>query len=1163
MPAAIGYAIAYVALSLGATAALAATLVTAFLVAAPYLLLVGGLAYSANKASSARKQAKDAYNAAQVDRLVNVSSTTAPRDLVLGRVRKGGAVFYRASTGTNSQDLYMAIALAGHEVDAVEAIYLNEVLVTLDGSGNVLTAPYNTSATLSGVAARGGPYLGTPANITPILDSDTGADTLTDTYQYTATSANVKITTYLGAAGQVADPALVAAFPTDWVAAHTVQGCAYLVAKLTYSETSFPTGVPNITVVIRGAKLFDPRTGTTVWSENPALMMRHIYAHSKFGKATVTATEDARVTVAANACDTSTIYTVGGVAQPASALYKAALVLPFGAPARSGLDDLAQAMGGSWAFAGGELYLKAGVYTAPVLALTDVDLAVVQRNGAAQTQSPISISVHKPRANRFNTVKIKIWDKDQGHKQTDLKPLMGAALLTRDGVELVQEVTMPAVGYAPQAQHIAGILMRDDRDSLVVDLPFKLRAYPLELFDTVTLTLANYGWSAKQFMILSRTWTPDGNVQLALKETAAAITQMDAGFAAQGFAANTNLPKPWDVAKVGVLTITSGTAELIKQKDGTVSSRMRITWALIADKAVTKDGRIEVQYRLASSTGAWFSLYAQGDDTQVVTSEVTDGAYYVVRARARTTLAVGDWNTQVQHKVIGKTAAPANVGTISDVKEQFGVRLSWAGVADLDLSDYEIRIGGANWDVATFLERTPGTSTLWKIQIAGSYVVRIKARDTSNNFSAVDTTYTVLIAGPAAPVVSFVLAGPDEVLSWTIPASSFIVDRYEIRHGASWAAGVYLDTTKATGYRRKVDYVGNRTYWVSAIDAAGNVGTAGSVSVNITVPGVVTTLRAEVVDNNALIYWGAPATGSLPVDRYEARKGASWAAGTVIGSNGNSTFTAVFEQLAGTFTYWIMAVDSAGNQGTPVSVAALINQPPDYVLRTSINSTFAGTKASAFAEAGTLLVPANTTQTWTQHFADNAWASPQAQIDAGFPLYISPSTTTAAYTEEVDYGSVLASTNITVTINTTLLSGTVGASCQIRYKLLLADPWTDATAGATAVLVSNFRYVQVVYSFTATAGANLLRINGLNIKLSTKQRNDSGTGTAAVGGTVVTFGYAFISADTPIVQPGGGTPLIPVVIYAGGVNPTSFTVKIFNLAGVDVGGAFSWTVRGY
>jgi hypothetical protein len=144
--------------------------------------------------------------------------------------------------------------------------------------------------------------------------------------------------------------------------------------------------------------------------------------------------------------------------------------------------------------------------------------------------------------------------------------------------------------------------------------------------------------------------------------------------------------------------------------------------------------------------------------------------------------------------------------------------------------------------------------------------------------------------------------------------------------------------------------------------------------------------------------------------------------------------------------------------------------------------------------------------------------------------------------------------------------GTVTLTPLISWKKLVGDAWTDLASGVTSALLSQFQFIKVRYTLTptGTAGQNLVKINGINVKLNVKLRSDSGSATAvATTGVVVNFGYAFVQCDTPIVQPQGSTPLIPVVIFAGGANPTSFTVHLYNLAGADVGGAFSWTVRGY
>lgn len=772
MPTFITSAIAW----LGSTV-LANTTVGAFLImnagmVASATLLLGGLALSSQQAAKAKRRARDAFNAAQVDRLANVVTTTAPRELVLGRVRKGGAVFFHGSTGTNKTTYVMLVALAGHEIDAVEQIYLNDQLVTLDGSGNVTSEPYALASRATGTVYADGAgaatldhtpidgtvtgWTGTTAGpegdleqqlVTLVGLAATTAPNARINYQYLAYTYTANIRAVLGTTDQVADARLQALFPGQWSIDHRARGVAYLICEFSYNETAFPSGLPTVTAVIRGARLYDPRTDTTTWSQNPALMMRHVYAHPQFGRGTPTAAEDARIEAAAYACDTSQGYVVAGVTdtQP---LYRAALVVPFGAPAKDVLDDLAQAMAGSWAFASGELYLKPGVWSASVLSLAESDLAVVVRTGAAEDQQPIAISVHRERAQKFNAVVATIWDAAQEYKQVAITPVKGAALITRDGAEIVQTVTMPAVFYAPQAQHAAGVLMRDARDPLTITLPFKLKAYPVELLDTVDLTIARYGWSAKTFQVLGREWSADGAIMLTLKETAAAIYTPDAEFLAQGYASNTNLANAWHVPDLGMLTISSGTADLLKLSDASILTRMRVAWPAITDAAVLDSGAVEVQYRPVLSDGAWNRAEVAGSETQILIADVQDSSWYTIRARARTRTAVGIWSVVATHLVVGKTEPPPPFNRFLVLAQPDGTRqlnfgytttpvpVDWLGAQIRYLPGSHI---APDWDAMTVLSDTATHYTASPVEAnapsAGQYTFACRSMDTSGNLS--------------------------------------------------------------------------------------------------------------------------------------------------------------------------------------------------------------------------------------------------------------------------------------------------------------------------------------------------------------------------------------------------------------------------------------------
>jgi predicted phage tail protein len=494
-----------------------------------------------------------------------------------------------------------------------------------------------------------------------------------------------------------------------------------------------------------------------------------------------------------------------------------------------------------------------------------------------------------------------------------------------------------------------------------------------------------------------------------------------------------------------------------------------------------------------------------------------------------------------------------------------GTTLKWNIVNDF-ISAYEIRVGATWLGSPVVWSGLADRAVLGPIG-AGTTVYWIAAIDTSGNYSANPTPLNVVTAVPTAPGITPAIVGDSITLTWSPPSSVFGIDHYVVKYGTSYAAGTVINARlSAATIKILVDFGGARTFWVAAIDPVGNVGTPGRADVTIALPGDVQGRRADVIDNNALLYWTPPLTGSLPIDRYEVRKGATWAGGTVVGSNGNSTFAGLFEQQSGTYTYWVSAVDSAGNYGSASSIVATINQPPDYVLRVNVDSTFSGTLVSMIpaATGGGLLGPVNTTETFASHFTSHSWSTPQDQITAGFPNYLNPSPTTASYTELIDYGTALSASTIVVTPAFVVLQGTVTYTIQIQVKLNVGDAWTSAPVGSS-YLATNFRYVNIIINFAASAGANLAQLTGLNIKLSSKRVTDGGSGviTTASTGVVVNFTRAFVSADTPRVQPDGLTPLLGVVDYTAIPNPTSFTVYLFNQAGTKVTGSFSWQASGF
>jgi hypothetical protein len=205
-----------------------------------------------------------------------------------------------------------------------------------------------------------------------------------------------------------------------------------------------------------------------------------------------------------------------------------------------------------------------------------------------------------------------------------------------------------------------------------------------------------------------------------------------------------------------------------------------------------------------------------------------------------------------------------------------------------------------------------------------------------------------------------------------------------------------------------------------------------------------------------------------------------------------------------------------------------------------------------------------TSDTWQQHFENHGWPTPQAQVDAGWPRYFQPSVNTASYEEVIDYGTTLTSTAISVTLSTQVLFGAVTMTPTLYIKKNAGDAWITYP-GQSQIVASDFRYVKVRFDFVAGGGENLIVITHLNIKLSTKLKNDGGDGmanAADAGGTVVNFTVPFIDVTSITVTAKGTTARIAIYDFVDTPYPKFFKVLLYDTNANRVSGPFSWSAKG-
>lgn len=686
MPSAIVGAIAAVGASIGGAAGAFAIMYAEGIASA--LVIGGTLAASAVQGQQARAKAKAAYNASQRDREVMIRSAVAPRRIILGRDRVSGPIIYAQSTGTKGEYLHLVIALADGECDAIETIYFNDVaLPDPDASGYITSGEFARTSTQqvggSGYMTSAGGTLTLPqpaTRITSVATTWTGIDgppqTIITGWAHTSGSATitglpastqvdvtgerdvgetrVRIKKHLGQPGQVADADLVAESGGKWTAAHVGAGVCYLYVRLQYDPDIFgQTGVPNISCVIRGRKLYDPRTSTTAWSDNAALCAAFLLRAPEGFNAAAAEVPDAETIAGANICD-ETVALDGLGATQKRYICNASIVADVSP--RDAMADVLSTMAGTAVWTQGRWLVRPGAYRTPTLTLTEDYLA-----GAG-----VSIIPKTSRSDLFNAVRATYRDPSQGWAEVQAPLVTNAGYESADGgVRIVRNIRIAGAMDAMRAQRLAKIELERERQALTVQLSTSLRGYNLSPTDTVALTLERYGFAGKSFEVRQRSWSAEGVLDYTLRETAAGVWAWNYGEATVGdLAPDTVLPSPYTrPAALAGLSVESGAAHALTMSDGTSVTRAWLQWTQSAEIFVLQGGRIDVQWQRAGASEWQTSPALPGDAINTYVQPMPTGQAVLFRVRAvNASGRTGTWSV-VAAVVTGKPPAGNLVST--------------------------------------------------------------------------------------------------------------------------------------------------------------------------------------------------------------------------------------------------------------------------------------------------------------------------------------------------------------------------------------------------------------------------------------------------------------------------------------------------------------------
>jgi hypothetical protein len=533
--------------------------------------------------------------------------------VIYGERRVGGTIVFVETSGSNNTYLYMCLILAEGEVDNIGDIYIDDVLLEVG------------SVHYSHV----------------LIDKKVGTD------------------------AQTASTVLTAA--PSWGATDTLNGIAYLGIRLTYNQDVF-TSIPTINAVVRGRKVYDPRTTNTAYSNNPALCLRDYLTNDRYGKGLpAPAIDDTTFSQAANDCDVVVDSYDGG---PSVKAFSCNAVLQTSASLFANVKIILSGMQGLMPYQNGQYRIFVEKDKASTFDFTiDNVIGGISITGVSKSS-------------KYNKVVAKFINPDANWQPDSViwpeaDSTESITYLSEDnGVELSVEQNLTTVTSYYQARNIAKTAVLASRlAGISVSLIATSEALNCAVGDVVTVTHPTPGWQDKKFRVSRLSLNYNGTVSVALAEHVAAVYPWVSD-KEQPASAQSTLPNPFQVSAptdLGIVAANNLTP------DGATQSGLLITWTPPVNSFVTQ---YEVQYIRGASNFDWGSIADSSTESinygSITTSADSSADYGSISDATATGEA--QYNTQfvtTPYFVIPTAVAGAEYAVRVRAINSFGVRSSF------------------------------------------------------------------------------------------------------------------------------------------------------------------------------------------------------------------------------------------------------------------------------------------------------------------------------------------------------------------------------------------------------------------------------------------------------------------------------------------------------
>lgn len=518
------------------------------------------------------------------------------------------------------------------------------------------------------------------------------------------------------------DQTYISGLPDGWT--DNLRYISYLYFKLYYDENYYQN-IPNITAVIYGIKVYDPRSETTAWSDNPALIVYDMIIRSaqRGGMGIAAARVDtASVIDAANYCDTK-----GWTCN-----------VCFNNKDEVVIDRIQRVLSTFRA----ELIYSEGLfkikyrdlnYESPVINITEDDIV---EGSLFVTDTSIQDTP--------NAIRAKWVDPNNKYEVSEYV-FEDSNAVESDGDYREVEVDFTTVTNMTQLQQLCNYELERRRKGIHIMFTGHARCMPIEPFDIITITSESEGWVEKYFRVLDVRVGEDNNVSIsAIAEYTALYDDLYNLSDYQSY--ETTLPSPY--SEIPGVTTVSQTEELY-----VVRNRTYTRWNIIFEKP---DSTVypwwdyaEIEISIGDDENYKYVTKSSGGGFTIDPAQ--EGQTYYCRIRSVNIWGAKQTDLQcyiISRLILGKTAPPPECNPLS--LSASGDTINVLAV-DLDVEDivgYEVRVG-ENWESGLYIGLWP-TSMIrlsgWK---PGTFTFWVAAKSNNGEYSVTKASGQVTVLYPA------------------------------------------------------------------------------------------------------------------------------------------------------------------------------------------------------------------------------------------------------------------------------------------------------------------------------------------------------------------------------------------------------------------------------